>query len=175
MMFLENYKNFTLYKLDKNCAKKYQDKIVSLLRMIPKTSYKSEDILAERKGERVFHSKWEHSLILFDKDIPIGVLIAYEREKENNDLYPENSLYINEIAVSEKYQGYGIGKYLMGYFLKHNQKFFSFQNSDKIIFKIQTEDSIENLKVINFYKSFGFKERGRKKYSEKYDLVMELD
>lgn len=172
MKFLEEYKKFSLYILDKETAEKYKNEILSLLQLIPKSDYKIYDIVREKKEERVFYGKWKHSLILFDKDKVIGVLIAYEREKEENNLYSENSFYINETAVHKDYQGYGIGKYLIGYFLENTKDFICL--SGEKIFKIQTEDSIENIKVINFYKSFGFSETGKKKYPEKYDLVMEL-
>lgn len=174
MKFLENYKNFSLYSLDKETAEKYQNEILEMLNLIPKANYKFSDIVAEKKGERNFFEKWNHSLIVFDriKNIPVGILIGYEREKESNCLYKENCFYINEIAINPNYQGYGIGKYLMEYFIKSKKDFLSL--SGDLIFKIQTEDSFENKKVIDFYKSLGFKEIGKKEYPSKFDLVLEL-
>ena len=172
MKFLGEYKGFSLYILDKETGELYKEEIVSLLNLIPKSNYKISDVIREKKGERILYGKWEHSLILFDKDKIVGVLIGYERKKENNNLYSENSFYINEISVHKDYQGYGLGKYLMTYFLENTKEFIYL--SGKRIFKIQTEDSSKNIKVENFYKSLGFYEAGRKEYPEKFDIIMEL-
>lgn len=172
MRVLENYKGFSVCALDKTTAEKYKKEILVLLNLIPNSNYKEEDITAEKKGERILYNKWEHSIIIFKNNMPVGVLISYEREKEDDNLYPENCLYINEIAVSEKYQSFGLGKQMIEYVLKNTKNFITLKG--KVVFKVQTEDSSANEKVINFYKHLGFTQKGRKEYPCKYDLVMEL-
>lgn len=172
LKFLAKYDIFSLYRLDKETAEKYSNEILYLLKNIPDSEYNISHVTAENKGNRILYGKWEHSLIIFYKNKPVGILIGYERKKEENSLYPENCFYINEISIDKDFQKYGLGSYLMKYFLNDVREYKYLKG--KRIFKVQTTDSIENIKVINFYKKFGFLVVGRKKYPFKYDLVMEL-
>ena len=61
----------------------------------------------------------------------------------------------------------------MKYFL-HKIRNYKFLNG-KLRVRIQTEKSEKNSKVINLYKSIGFKEIGIKEYPLKRDIVMEIE
>jgi ribosomal protein S18 acetylase RimI-like enzyme len=45
--------------------------------------------------------------------MPIAIIIAYERQLELNNLYPNNTLYISELAVKYEYRNKGIAKQLL--------------------------------------------------------------
>lgn len=170
MLELNNKYNICL--LSKELCIKKIDEIVNLLKLIPNSNYTKKDILAEKKGDRVLYGKWEHSLILMDRDKIIGVLIGYEREKENNELYVDNCFYINEIAVSRKYKGKGLGKYILKYFIENVKEYKYLKGEIKI--RIQTTNSEQNKRVIELYEEVGFKKIGIKKYPLKEDIILEI-
>ena len=107
-----------------------------------------------------------------DRDEIVGILIGYEREKEENNLYRDNCFYINEIAVSRKYKGKELGKYLLNYFIESVKEYKYLKGEIEI--RIQTTNSKENRKVIELYRSVGFKKIGIKKYPLKEDIVLEI-
>lgn len=166
----ENYK---VRILSKELCKEKIEEILMLLRTIPNSNYREEDIIGETKGNRILYGKWEHSLILLKENEVVGILIGYERAKESEGLYLENCYYINEIAVSKKYKGQGLGKWLLEMFIERAKEFKYLDGEIKI--RIQTTNSIENEKVINLYESVGFKKVGIKKYPQKEDIVMEIE
>lgn len=172
MLELNNKYNICL--LSKGLCTEKIDEIVNLLKLIPNSNYTRDDILAEKKGDRVLYGKWEHSLILMNRDEIVGILIGYEREKEEkeNNLYGDNCFYINEIAVSRKYKGKELGKYLLSYFIESVKEYKYLKGEIKI--RIQTTNSEENRKVIELYRSVGFKKIGIKKYPLKEDIVFEI-
>ena len=76
--------NYKIEVLSKKFCESNIEKILDILKLIPNSNYKREDILAENKEERVLYGKWEYSLVILnDKDI-VGILIGYEREKEKD-------------------------------------------------------------------------------------------
>ena len=163
------FKDFEIISLTREIAAKYTEEILELIGKIPGSHYILEDVLAENKGERVMYGKWEHSLIAFEKDRVVGVLIGYERKREKEGIYSVNSLYINEIAVS--HHGTGLGKYMLRLFVRRAQYLYL---NGEVVIRIQTEKSEKNKKVIALYKKVGFKEIGVKSYQTKDDLVMEI-
>lgn len=163
---------YDVYQLDKGTASVHVAAIARLADSIPMVSYTEKDILAESKPDRIFHGKWEHSLIVFDKKKPIAIIIGYEREKEDNDQYPENSLYISELSVDENYHRQGIARELVKLFLDFN-KFFLYLDGN-LTFSIQTNSADWNQHVINLYKSFGFKQVAIKQYENRTDVVLKL-
>lgn len=164
---------FEVYKLTRELCLEKKEEILKLLNLIPNSHYKIEDIIADKKGERYLYGKWEYSLLLLKEQEVVGVIIGYERAKENEGIYSENCFYINEVAISQKYRGKNLGKELLKYFL-HKIRNYKFLNG-KLRVRIQTEKSEKNSKVINLYKSIGFKEIGIKEYPLKRDIVMEIE
>lgn len=169
MKKIDTYK---VVRLNKELCEKKLEEILNLLKLIPESNYKKEDILSEKKGERVLLGKWEYSLLVLDREKVIGVLIAYERAREENGLYNENCFYINEVAVLSEYKGQKIGKSLLKIFIENVEKYNYLDGELKI--RIQTTNSDKNKKVIDLYKSVGFKKIGIKTYPSKEDIVLEI-
>src|SRR4030043_1036418 len=154
--------DYFTYILDRETATKYAKEIAKLADQIPLVNYTEKEILAEEKGDRVFHGKWEHSLVVFDGTEPIAVIISYERAAGNNDQYSENSLYISELAVDRDYQKQGIARALVKKFLEYNKKFLYLDG--KMTYSVQTNFADWNNHVRRLYESFGFKQLEKKKY-----------
>src|SRR4030042_3987043 len=148
--------DYPVYVLDKGTAEKFAGEIAGLADQIPLVNYSEKEILAESKGERIFHGKWEHSLVVFNSKKPVAVIIGYERAAENNDQYPENSLYISELAVDENYQRQGIARKLLKIFFEHNKKLIYLEG--RMIYSVQTNFADWNNHVRRLYESFGFKQ-----------------
>lgn len=163
---------FPAYLLNKTVATKYATAFAKLSNLIPLVDYTGEEILAEAKEERIFYGKWKHSLAVFDKNQPIALIIAYERKAENKKHYPENSLYISEIAVAKEYQKQGIAKKLIKLFLNLNQKLLCLNG--KLIYNTQTNSAEWNKPVQALYMSFGFEPRTTKKYNNRTDVILTL-
>lgn len=163
---------FPVYIFNKEIATKYAEEIAKLADQIPLVNYSEKEILAENKEERIFHGKWEHSLVVFDGDMPIAVIIGYEREGEDNGQYPENSLYISELAVDKNYQKQGIARALLKIFLERSKKFLYLDG--RMIYSVQTNFADWNNHIRKLYKSFGFKEIAKKQYDNRKDVVLRL-
>jgi ribosomal protein S18 acetylase RimI-like enzyme len=163
---------FDVVVLSKDMVIKNSTVIARLVDQIPLVTYTERDVLAESKDSRKFFGKWEHSLVVFDHEQPIAVIIGYERVAEDNTQYPENSLYISELAVDLHYQKQGIARRLVALFLQHNNKLSYL--SGPLVYTVQTNSAVWNQHVQNLYKSFGFKEVGRKTYNNRTDLVLKL-
>lgn len=165
-------KSYQIVKLDKKlCAENIED-ILDLLREIPDSDYEIEDILIEKKRERILYGKWEYSLAVLDNKKIIGILIGYEREKEKSGIYSNNCFYINEVAVSKKYRGQELGKSLLKLFIEQITEYKYLTGN--LIIRIQTKNSLDNKKVIELYQSIGVKKIGIKRYQNKEDIVLEI-
>ncbi|MFA5030343.1 MAG: GNAT family N-acetyltransferase [Patescibacteria group bacterium] len=164
--------SFPVYILEKDVAKKYAKRIAQLLDAIPLVDYTEKEILAESKEEREFFGKWEHSFVVFDHNIPIAVIICYERKAEGNVQYPVNSLYISELAVDEVYRGKGIARKFIKFFLNTNKKLTSLDG--QIAYSVQTNSADWNSHVVRLYESFGFKKIAFKQYDNRRDAVLFL-
>ena len=169
----ETTNQYPVYLFDKITAQKYIEIITQLVQQIPLVEYTEEEILSERKGERVLYGKWDYSLIAFDNDQPIALLMAYERAAEQNQQYPENSIYISELAVSEKYQRKGIAKGLLKIFFNLNRKQKLGYLPGEVSFSVQTNSAKWNDHVQKLYSSFGFNPRATKQYNNREDIVFE--
>lgn len=172
MRKINSINSYTVFLLNKETAEKYIKEITSLVNKIPLVEYTEENILAEAKEKRIFYGKWEKSLIVFDNDKPIAILIGYEREAEENDLYPENSLYISELAVDKDYRQQGIARELIKIFLDNNKKFFYLYGD--IVYSVQTNSADWNNHVKKLYGKFGFRNIGVKEYDNRTDVVLKL-
>lgn len=163
---------YNVYLLRKNLAKKYISKITKIIDQIPLVKYTEDDVLAESKKDRNFYGKWKHSLVVFDDNIPVAVVIGYERKAENNIQYPNNTIYISELGVDRKYQRQGIAKKLLKIFLDYNcKKGFTYLKGE-VNFSIQTNSAKWNRHVPKLYKSFGFVKRAFKIYDNRTDVVL---
>lgn len=165
---------YSIIPLDKETAEKYLADILELVKQVPLVDYSLESILAEGKDKRIFYGKWEHSFIVLDEDKPIGIVMGYEREAEGNEQYPQNTLYISELAVDKKYQRKGLGRELMMFFLNYNQKLGFKYLEGEINFSLQTNSAENNLPVQKLYEKIGFRKRSEKVYDNRTDNIYEL-
>jgi ribosomal protein S18 acetylase RimI-like enzyme len=163
---------YIVYKLDKDIARIYSNQITDLANEIPLVDYREIDILADYKKDRIFYGKWEHSLIVFDNKTPIAIIIAYERQSENNNLYPQNTIYISELAVKSNYRREGIARQLLKLWLELNIKFYHLKGS--VNYSIQTNSADWNQYVINLYTSSGFVNYGMKEYPNRKYVILRM-
>ena len=170
MKKIGNINEFSVSGLTKKLAEKHASTLAGIADQIPLVDYTEKDILAENKGDRILHGKWDHSLIVFDQSKPIAFIVGYERKKEDNDQYPENSLYISELGVLKTYQKQGIGRQLVKLFLELNKKLLYLDG--KMIYSIQTNSADFNQHVQDLYKSFGFTHQANKEYDNRTDVVL---
>lgn len=158
--------------LSRELAEQYADKLAALADQIPGVSYTTETVLAETKGERQLLGKWDHSLVVMESQTPIGLVIGYERQAEGNEQYPENTLYISELAVDEGYRKRGIAQHLLTRFIQKTSQRGFLHIPGQLNYSVQTNSEDWNQHVINLYKSFGFRERARKHYLNRTDIVL---
>lgn len=161
---------FSVCRLTRELAEEHASTLAQIADQIPLVDYTEKDILAENKGDRILHGKWDHSLIVFDQSKPIAFIVGYERKKEKNNQYPENSLYISELGVLKTYQKQGIGKQLVKLFLELNKKLLYLDG--RMIYTIQTNSADFNQHVHDLYKSFGFTHQANKEYDNRTDVVV---
>jgi ribosomal protein S18 acetylase RimI-like enzyme len=166
--------DINIVNLDKKLAIKYLKEILELLNLIPMVTYVEQDIFAEKKGNRKMLGKWNHSLVAFDKDNLTGIIIGYEREAEQNDQYPSNTIYISELAVKSNYQNKGIGSKLLKKFIEHNKNKGLIYLKGNVNFSVQTNSAEWNKKVVELYENAGFIVEGIKSYENRVDNIMRL-
>lgn len=155
-------------------ATKYLEDLTAIANQIPEVSYCAEDILSNLKGDRQLLNKWDHSLVIFDDNKPIALAIGYERHAERNVQYPNNTIYISELAVADTHQHQGIGRFLLSQFFKLNDEIGFISLSGELEYSVQTNLAEWNSHVIDLYKSFGFKQRATKVYPNRLDVVLGL-
>ena len=172
MNIIKELENYQVALLTKELAKENISEIFKLVNQIPLVDYTNEQILAGKKDDQIFYGKWKHSLIMFDKLKPIGVILSFERKSEKTELYPENSIYISEFAISSDYQRQGLGRKLFETFLNYSSKIGFKYLEDKLSFSLQTNSEDFNKHIIDLYKSFGFKERATKQYDNRLDFIL---
>lgn len=170
----EMINGYQVLPLTRDFANQHAEELARLAGQIPQVEYSAADITAESKdeGKRVFYGKWDHSFVLMDKDRPIGLVIGYERKGEGNDQYPQNTIYVSELAVHEDYQRQGIARKLLDIFFSHNIQTGMLHLPGEVNFSIQTNSAEWNGHVRKLYESFGFVQRATKAYDNRTDVVM---
>lgn len=131
------------------------------------------DLLAEEKPDgRVMHAKWDHTYEITDDGKVVGFIMGYERKAEPNSYYPENTVYLSELAVDPNYQHQGYAHKLINKFLSDaiHQGFSELEG--EVNFSVQTNSAAWNEPVRRLYEQFGFHEIGKKEYDNRTDIVM---
>lgn len=160
---------YQVTRLTKEMAYAHADRLCYLINLIPFSNIPKEDVLAESRGERQYHHKWKHSYVLMNDDQEIiAMLTAYERDREDNELYPFESIYLHMLAVDADYQRQGIARALVTAFLTH-ERYIGFEGD--AVFSIQTNSASWNTHVQNFYRSLGFIPIAKKEYDDRVDIV----
>ncbi len=167
--------SYALLPLTPKLVEKHSQDICKSLDQIPGVDpHSKEQLLLEERADRVFYKKWEHSFILIDGEVFVGIIIGYERESEGNDQYPHNSMYLSDLAVSSEYQRQGIGTFLVGKWLEHNRQVGFLELDDELRFSVQTNKADWNAHVQKLYEGFGFEKVAEKAYGNRVDNVYYL-
>ena len=176
MNVIATFADFEIYPLTKELAEKYAQDIIETLDLIPEVAnHTKEGLLSEKKGDRILHAKWEHSIIALTKEKQFaGVIIGYEREKEGNEQYPENCIYLNSIAVSSNYQKHGLGKELTKTWIRWNSTQGFLELTGPTRFAVQTNSADWNTHVQRLYESCDFVKTAEKQYDNRTDTVYTL-
>lgn len=150
---------YNFYPLTQEIAHKYSREILHALDQIPQVEkHTHEQLMADKKEERILYSKWRHSTIALTHDHECaGIAIGYERAKENNEHYPEHCIYLSDFAVAEKYQRQGLGKALLKEWTHYNMKIGFLDLVGPLRFAVQTNAASWNRHVQALYESVGFK------------------
>ena len=163
-----NTPTITYANLTKEIATTHAEEIVTILNYIPLVTTSKDALLADQKDTRRLLHKWEYSRYAYDEETNniVGVLIAYHRTKEENQHYPEDSTYINELAVLPSYQQQGLGTTLL-------RQFINDPTLTTPTITVQTNSAPWNEHVQGFYKKMGFVKRGEKPYPDRVDVILE--
>lgn len=167
-------KNLEIRPLSAPSARENKAELFGLFQLIPGVNYRPQDVTATKKDDgRVLHAKWKHSHAAFVDELPVGVLMAYEREAEGSEIYPENTLYLSELAVTKNYRGQGIAKLLLAQVIGQAVERGNFHKlRGPLNFSLQTAAVLANERAQRLYRSFGFKDVGYKDYDNRSDVVM---
>ncbi|MCA9346728.1 GNAT family N-acetyltransferase [Candidatus Saccharibacteria bacterium] len=156
--------------LDYEKAKQSSVRLTELVNLIPEVKYVEEDVLAVEKTDgRQLKDKWSHSYIAIEKGELVGVILGYLRNAENNEIYPDRTFYIGEIAVDESARGRGIARDLLK---KYHEGCMAEAETLGIGFSVQTNAAEWNNGVRAFYESFGYNIVSLKQYDNRTDVVM---
>ncbi len=173
---LYSFGSYGLFRLTAELAEAYATQIGEALDQIPLVEHHTPDlILAMSKEGRKFHAKWEHSLIALDEQGEfVGVVMGYEREGEENEQYPQASLYMSDLAVAKSHQKQGLGKWLIASWLDYNMQIGFTRLNGALQFSTQTNSAVWNRHVQGLYESFGFTKRSTKNHHNRNDIVYAL-
>lgn len=168
--------NIQITQLTPQIVRAYSHQIIEALDQIPQTDPHSlEQLLCERKADKILRAKWKHSYIALDSDGTFaGVIIGYERDKEDNTYYPMRSIYLSSLAISKKYQQKGLGKRLIQYWVQKAFEVGFIELSGPVELRVQTNRASWNEHVQRLYESCGFSEVGQKEYANRVDSIYRL-
>lgn len=144
-----------LVPLSRELAEMHAARLVDLARLIPGSYYtafyNASDLLDEgdRNGKRQ-GTKWSYSWLLLDPE-PIGLAVGYERGPDPDNLlyYPDDTVYLDVLAVRQRRQGYG--GWLLRAFLE--------SAGDRTV-SLTTGADPSNQPVRDFYRRHGFRQYG---------------
>ncbi len=167
--------SYSVEPLTEEFAQAHAEVLAELADQIPMVEYAPDDILTMAKGDREFLAKWRHGLVAVEDGKPIAFIAGYERKAEPNDYYPENTLYISELAVAADHRKQGIARQLLSRFIAQNDETGFTEIEGDINYSVQTNSAGWNQHVIDLYESFGFMPRAHKKYDNRIDVVLGTD
>jgi ribosomal protein S18 acetylase RimI-like enzyme len=145
-------------------AEAHVDRLTQLLNRIPLLDYTADDVLAEVSSRaKPLTDKWRQSLVAVNGDEVIGVLIAYVK-RADSPYYPEDSCYLSEIAIDERWERRGIARTMTEQWLSNTK--------GSLPHSLQTNSAESNQPVADFYRRLGFEEVSSKAYDNRVDLMM---
>lgn len=130
-------------------SQKYVDQVANL----------ESKLIAKTSTEKVFNTLNSDNInyfVLLDDSTVVGFV-------EGQFVAPEAELF--DIAIDKKYQGKGLSKLLIGFFIDYSKS----QGVETIFLEVNTI----NQKAINLYSQFGFEKYSvRKKYYGDNDAIL---
>ena len=152
-------------KLSKEYCIDHTDELLKIINIIPFINWTQKDLLSQ--NEDFYENKWNYSYVIKNHEgTIIGALVAYFRMSDDKHIF--DSLYIHRFAIAREYQKLGIGTIVLDYFIQK-----SFEEIPWLLnISVQTNDTIANQYVINFYKNIGFKKMYNISYINKTDIVL---
>lgn len=152
--------------LTRETARRHAGALVEIHGLIPFVRWTPEDFLSGQIGRRVFHHKWELSLIItVGPQEPVGFLLSYLRPPDTN--FPSMSVYMHRMAIVARLQRRGIGRQIIAEYL---HRVFDKVPVDYV--SLQTNDTPENTRIIALYESLGFEKVKHVVYPDKTDWLM---
>ncbi|HUN86787.1 MAG TPA: GNAT family N-acetyltransferase [Terracidiphilus sp.] len=152
--------------LDRETAASHAAALVKIHNLIPFVSWSTEELLAERMGDRIFPQKWDLSIVIWNAaGEPIGFLFSYLRSPDGN--FPCVSVYMHRMAIISSLQRRGIGRRVVAIYL---DRVFDRMEVDYVT--LQTNDNAGNAGIIGLYESSGFARVKRVFYPNKTDWLM---
>ena len=152
-------------QLDDLIVKNHCEEILGLVNIIPHISWDTAELMSQ--DEDYYNNKWNYSYVIVnEKKEIIGIIVAYFRVADEKHIF--DSLYLHRLAIAPKYQNQGIGTQAINYFINKAYE----QIPWLLNISVQTNDTADNQKVINFYKNIGFKEMYNIYYPDKKDILM---
>lgn len=165
-LFLSNpiLGNIKLEKLSKQFCCEHCEELLSLINIIPFTTWTYEDLIENDRD--YFKNKFNYSYVVKDDtNNIIGILISYFRIADSKHIF--DSVYIHKFAIHPKYQKKGVGTAVLQNFIKK-----TFEEIPWLLnISIQTNDIDVNNHVIKFYRDIGFKDMYKIPYSNKIDIL----
>ena len=155
-------------KLSYLFCQEHSGELLKIINIIPYVVWTASELLSP--DEDFFGNKWNYSYVIKNsKNKIIGVLIAYFRIADSKHIF--DSLYLHRFAITPEYQNIGIGTETLKYFIKK-----SFAEIPWLLnISAQTNDNIENVHVVRFYRNVGFKDMYNVQYSYKTDVLLLLE
>ena len=152
--------------LTRAVARSHAAELVRIHSLIPLVNWSEEDLLSDRIGEREFYHKWDLSLIVMRNPAdPVGFLVSYLRPADSN--LGSISVYMHRMAIIAVLQRRGIGRRIISEYLRR-----VFESVPVDYVTLQTNDTPENIGLVEFYESLGFTKAKRVSYPEKVDWLM---
>lgn len=167
MMYLCNCKSgerITIDFLSPYICYDYQIEILELINSIPKIKWGIKDLLTDKD---YYGDKWKYSFAIYNSSGEIiGVLISYFRIADEKHIL--DSLYIHKLSIREDYKNNGIGSKALQFVIQHVFKLMKWL----LNITVQTNDCLENSKVLHFYEKNGFIRLYNVFYTDKVDILM---
>jgi len=155
-------------KLSFQYCKEHKEEILEIINIIPYINWTSQELLSQEQD--YYGNKWKYSYVITNSENKIiGILIAYFRIADQKHIF--DSLYIHKFAIIAEYQNIGIGTEVLKHFVSK-----SFAEIPWLLnISCQTNDNINNVKVLNFYRNVGFKDMYNVTYPNKTDMLLLLE
>ena len=152
--------------LDKRGAIMHAAELVPVHNLIPFVYWTSNELIADQHGGRVFHHKWDLSILLSNSlGEPIGFLVSYLRPPDSN--FDRVSIYMHRMAILRPLQRRGIGKRVISAYLN---RVFKKLTVDYVT--LQANDTSENAGIVGLYETLGFSKAKLVFYPDKTDWLM---